>query len=108
MCSRIQPQIANDIIEEGNLQTVVGNNEQYSFLPRMGVFKLTKITTKCRIVYLSNLAQNSKTVTLSISHNQAISSCPNLNNYINTALLYIRFQKFLLDFDLVEQFLSLQ
>ena len=103
----LKEQIANDIIEEVNLQTVVDNNEQYSFLPHMGVFKLTRTTTKCRIVYLSNLAEKSKTVTPSISHNQAILPGPNLNNKINTALLYLRFDKFLLVFDLVKAFLSI-
>ena len=74
-----------------------------SFLAHMPVFKMHKESTKCRLVFLSNLAQrNGKN--FSVSHNQAIRAGPNLNHKISTSLLHTRFGEFMLTFDLKKAF----
>ena len=71
-----------------------------SSLPHMGVFRLYHETTKCRIVFLSNLAEKNPRLPQTISHNQAMLSGPNLNRKITTAIFKLRFDKYLLCFDL--------
>ena len=78
-----------------------------SFIPHMGVFKMSNDSTKCRIVYLSNLVDrrlNSKAV----SHNQAILSGPCLNRKISTTLCDWRFDKFIITFDVIKAFLNIE
>ena len=54
-----------------NLPQFMEDNPTCSFLSRMPIFKSDKETTKCRIVFLSNLCD--KTVESQvISHNQAM------------------------------------
>ena len=69
----------------------------------MGVFKLNKQTTKCRIVYLSNLCQSNFN-NITIFHNQAIHSGPCLNAKLSSSLIYLKFGKSLLIFDLQKAF----
>lgn len=80
------------------------NNPHSSFLPHMGVFKLNRETTKCRVVFLSNLCQRDPTKPLTVSHNQAMHSGPCLNQKISSALTQLRFGKFLLCYDLKRAF----
>ena len=97
----IREQIELEIVEKiPDLQQFLIKNPTASFLPHMGVFKLNNETTKCRIVFLSNLAENKSNQNNSISHNQAMLSGPNLNQKIATALLKLRFDKYLMCFDL--------
>ena len=42
-----------------DLEEFLQTHPSHSFLPHMGIFKLDRDTTKCRIVYLSNLCQSS-------------------------------------------------
>lgn len=81
-------------------------NPHHSYIAHMGVFKLNRETTKCRIVYLSNLCQKSQNG-ISMSHNQVMHAGPNLNQKITTALLLLRFDKSLLCFDLKKAFLQI-
>ena len=73
----------------------------------MPVFRLDRESTKCRVVYLSNLAEKGDKNTHKISHNQAMYSGPNLNCKITTALTKLRFDEFILCFDLQKAFLNI-
>ena len=77
----------------------------YSYLAHMPVFRLEKISSPCRVVFLSNL--NGKGASI-ISHNQAMLSGPNLNRKLSTALISLRFDPFLLCFDLKKAFLQIE
>ena len=89
-----------------NLDTFLEENPNHSFLAHMAVFKPDKETTKCRVVYLSNLCEKSY-VSTAISHNQAMFSGPNLNRKISSALLHLRFDALLFCFDMKRAFLNI-
>lgn len=93
------------IIERVDDKSFLTQNPQYSFLAHMGVFKLDRETSKCRIVFLSNLCQKTNNK-IQLSHNQVIHAGPNLNNKITTALLHLRFDERLLCFDIRKAFLQ--
>ena len=104
--SVIKEQVGMGIVEQiPNLKQFLTENPTASFLPHMGVFRMSNETTKCRIVYLSNLAE--KLASCSISHNQAMLSGPNLNRKITTAILKMRFDEYILCFDLQKAFLCI-
>ena len=73
------------------------------FLPHNGVFRPGHQSTKCRIVFLSNLNGTPN----KLSHNQASLPGPNLNHKLTTALTLLRFDNFLITFDLKQAFLQL-
>ncbi|XP_068225114.1 uncharacterized protein [Palaemon carinicauda] len=101
-------QLKSGIIQRiDNLPQFLEEHPSHSFLPHMGVFKLNRETTKCRVVYLSNLCQKSKGGGLTISHNQAIFPGPTLNQKIVAALLHLRFGFNLLCFDICQAFNNL-
>ena len=79
-------------------------NPKCSFLAHMGVFKPNRDTTKCRVVYLSNLSGNDSGFPLTVTHNQAMHSGPSLNQSISTAILHLRFDHNLLIFDIKKAF----
>ena len=87
-----------------NLDQFLSENPSHSFLPHMGVFKMDRETTKCRVVFLSNLCEVDPKRTNAISHNQAIHSGPNLNKKLSTALLHLRFDTKILCFDICKAF----
>ena len=62
-----------------DLEGFMQENPGYSFLAHMGVFRLKRETTKCRVVYLSNLCGNDSGLPVTVSHNQAMHSSPSLN-----------------------------
>ena len=102
----IKDQERQGIIEQiDDLPKFLEEHPAHSFLPHMGVFKMDRETTKCRVVYLSNLSEGPRCK--SISHNQAMLSGPNLNRKMSTALLELRFDKYLLCFDLKKAFLQI-
>lgn len=73
-------QLQLGIIEQiPDLPAFLEEHPSSSFLPHMGVFKLGRESTKCRVVYLSNLCENNPNQLKTISHNQAMLSGPNLN-----------------------------
>ena len=87
-----------------DLDEYLANNPQASFMPYMGVFRLSRESTKCRIVFLSNLVENKPNNQLTVSHNQAILPGPSLNQKLASSILHLRFDKYLLCFDLVRAF----
>lgn len=90
-----------------NLSDFLQNNPVHSFLPHMGVFRMDRETTKCRVVFLSNLCEKNKNGVISMSHNQVIHPGPCLNPKITTALMHLRFDETLLCYDLKKAFLSI-
>ena len=80
------------IIEKSeNLDQFIQDNPQCSFLPHMGVFRPGKETTKCRVVFLSNLAQKDTKGQAFLSHNQTMLPGASINRKISTALMQLRF-----------------
>ena len=90
-----------------NLEQYLRENPEYSFLPHMSIFKPHKETTKCRMVFLSNLCDKGKGGN-AISHNQAMYSGPCVNQKLLTSLMLLRFDLKLLCFDLKKAFLQIQ
>ena len=81
-------------------------NSKVSFLPHSAVFRETSASTKLRVVFLSNLKENSNENFL--SHNQISSPGVCLNHKLQTALItLLRFDKNLVTFDLKKAFLQL-
>ena len=67
-----QGQVQKGIIGKiENLNEFLDKNPESSFMPHMPVFRMDKDTTKCRNVFLSNLAEISKNH-INLSHNQTI------------------------------------
>lgn len=79
----------------------------YSFLSHMSVFKMTSHTTKCRVVYLSNLCERSSSRSVTLSHNQTIHSGPNLNSKLLCSLLGLRFDEYMFTYDIKKAFLTM-
>ena len=104
----IKDQESLGVIEKvEDIQNHIKTHPTCSFLAHMGIFKLKNDTTKCRIVYLSNLCDR-KYNKNAISHNQAIMSGPCLNKKITTAVCEMRFGKYLLCFDIIKAFLNIE
>ena len=59
----------------------------YSFLPHMPVIRKERESTKCRVVFLSNLSEPEPTKPITVSHNQAMLPGPCLNKKLSTTLL---------------------
>ena len=90
-----------------NLDNFLLEHPEACFLAHMPVFKLNKETTKCRNVYLSNLAGRDPNKTVTLSNNQCVKSGPTVNHKISTSFILMRFDKYLLCFDLVKAFLQI-
>ena len=101
----IDQQESDGIIERiPDLETFLKENAGgISFLAHNGVFRPGHESTKCRIVFLSNLKGDQKL----LSHNQCSLPGPNLNHKLTTALTLLRFDKFLITFDLKQAFLQI-
>ena len=82
------------------------DHPESSFLPHMGVFKPDRDTTKIRVVFLSNLVEQTKALH-AVSHNQAMLPGPPLNNKIAISLIFTRFDEYLITFDLRKAFLQI-
>ena len=101
----VKDQLAAGIIAPVyNLEQYKAEHRDYAFLPHMGIFKPDRETTKCRIVFLSNLKEHERGKKLSFSHNQCMHSGPNLNQKLSLALLHLRFDKRILTYDLKKAF----
>lgn len=87
-----------------NFYSFLEEYPEHSFLPHVGIFKLNRETTKCWIVYLFNLRQKDNDKPLTVSHNMAIHSSPNLYPKISAALPQLRFDKKFLIYDLRKAF----
>ena len=104
----IKQQTEEGIIEMiDDIKLYSDEHPNISFLPHMGVFKLERESSKCRIVFLSNLTEKSSVSPDSISHNQAMFSGPNLNQKVVTALTKLRFEKYICCFDIKKAFLNI-
>ena len=68
----------------------------------MPIIRPERETTKCRIVFLSNLQESFNKRCL--SHNQCMYAGPNLNQKLSSAFLNLRFDDKLLIFDLKKAF----
>ena len=79
-----------------NIDRFREEHQSASFLPHMSVIKMNRESTKCRVVFLSNLAEKDKSKPLTLSHNQTIYTGPNLNQKLNISLLQLRFGEFAL------------
>ena len=101
----LSKQESEGIIEKiPDLETLLNENPQgLSFLAHNGVFRPDHQSTKCRIVFLSNLHGNKHR----LSHNHASLPGPNLNQKLSTSLTLLRFDKYLITFDLKQAFLQL-
>ena len=101
-------QEAQGIIERiEDLDTFCKECPKFSFLPHMPVFRLEKKSSPCRVVFLSNLKEKIPGQ-VTMSHNQAILSGPCLKRKITTAMLSLRFDQYLLYFDLKKAFLQIE
>lgn len=109
MHDTFKKQVTDGIIQKiGNIDQFVKENPCHSFLPHMGVFKPDRETTKCRVVFLSNLCEKSKFQPSAVSHNQPMYYGQSLNQKISTALIQLRFGKFSLCYDLKKTFNQIQ
>ena len=109
MSENISELESSGIIERiHDIEGFISENPTCSFLPHMPIFKLSKETTKCRFVFLSNLCQKSDTNSVTISHNMAMHSGPCLNQKLTGALMLLRFDRKLLVFDLCKAFCQIQ
>ena len=90
-----------------NFDQFLQENPNCSFVPHMSVFRKDKESSPCRVVYLANICESTKGGLKTMSHSQVISSGPNLNSKILTNLILLRFDKFLLIFDIVKAFLNI-
>lgn len=96
----IKKQMEDGIIEMVDLNSVQ-NDPLCSFLSHGAVFRENVESTKCRVVYWSNLSEKGCN---NLSHNQVSLPGPNLNGSIQSVLTLLRFNKYLLVFDLVKAF----
>lgn len=70
----------------------------------MGIFKPDRETTKCRVVFLSNLNEVEPGKRMRISHNQCMNPGPTLNQTLSSAYFHLRFDEKLLTYDLKNAF----
>ena len=98
-------QVRENIIERVDLESYLSESDGVSFLPHSAVIRENAETTKCRVVFLANLADRRSG---GLSHNQVSFSGRNLNNSLLDSLLFLRFEKFLYIFDLVSAFLQIR
>jgi len=89
-----------------DLNSFIESHPEYSVLPHMPVFRLNRSTTKCRVVFLSNLVQSDNRNQSAYSHNQCMHSGPPLNPKITTAVTNLRFGEKLLIYDVTKAFLQ--
>ena len=106
-------QVFKDQEKEGIIEKIpdlnqfMKDNPAHSFLSHMAIFRLDRATTKCRVVFLSNLSEAVDKNSKSFSHNMAMYAGPNLNLKITSALMHQRFGEVLLSYDIRQAFLNL-
>jgi len=91
-----------------DVEAYIYQNPDVSFLPHTGVVKLSRDTTKVRVVLLSNLCEPIPNQLKTVSHNNALLPGPCLNHKLSTSLLLSRFDKYILIFDITKAFLGIQ
>ncbi|XP_068229710.1 uncharacterized protein [Palaemon carinicauda] len=101
----IQEQIEMAIIERiPNVEKFLEKHPEASFLAHMPIFRPDKETTKCRVVFMSNLGESVDGRPLTVTHNQAMHPGPNLNQKLSTAFMNLRFASKLLCYDIKKAF----
>ncbi|XP_068216710.1 uncharacterized protein [Palaemon carinicauda] len=101
----IQEQIEMGIIERiSNVEKFLEKHPEASFLAHMPIFRPDKETTKCRVVFMSNLGESVDGRPLTVTHNQAMHPGPNLNQKLSTAFMNLRFGSKLLCYDIKKAF----
>ena len=98
----IRDQEEAGVIERfGDIQSFIKEHPTCSFLAHMGVFRMSNESIKCRVVYLSNLADKRRNKS-ALSHNQVLLSGPYCNKKLSTAICDLRFDKYSLCFEGIE------
>ena len=90
-----------------NLDEFMSDNPECKFLAHMPVMKPDRESTKCRIVYLSNLAGRDLDKPVTLNNNQCMYAGPCLNRKISTSVMQLRFDRYVLCFDLVKAFMQI-
>lgn len=88
-----------------DLDVLLKENPGASFLPHSAILKESSSTTKCRVVFLSNLCERGGG---GMSHNEISFPGMNLNQSLFASLLLLRFDRYLLSFDLRKAFLMIK
>ena len=101
----IQKQIDENIIEQVDLDLYLKDNSGISFLPHSAVIRENAETTKLRVVFNANLSDK---FSGGLSHNQVSFSGRNLNNTLFDSLLFLRFDKYMLCYDICSAFLQIK
>ena len=91
-----------------NVENFMLKNPTCAFLPHKPVYKFDRSTTKVRVVLMPNLKEKMTDGIQNFSNNQCILAGPNLNHKIVTAVTLLRFDKFLLNFDIQKAFLNIE
>ncbi|XP_068250638.1 uncharacterized protein [Palaemon carinicauda] len=83
----IHTQLVNYVLEKTtrNSEGRLKEHPESSFMPFMGIFKPDRETTKCRVVFLSNLSDKG-----SMNHNQTMHAGPTLNQKLSTSIINLR------------------
>ena len=91
-----------------NVDQFIDEHPEASFLAHMPVFRMNNASTKVRVVYLSNACEPRRDKSLTLNHNQCMVAGPCLNSKISISLIHLRFDTYLLIFDLVKAFLQIK
>ena len=89
-----------------DLDSYLQDHPKHSFLAHMGVFKMDRESTRCRLVFLSNISETKKGVK-TLSHNQAMYPGPCLNKKLSASFFSLRFDDYLMIYDLKKAFLQI-
>jgi len=101
-------QVESGVLEPiHDVEKYLAEHPSHSFLPHMSVFRPGSQSTKCRVVYLSNICEMNRSKPRTVSHNQAIYPGPNLNKKLSTSLILLRFDKYLMCLDICKAFLNI-
>ena len=102
----IQQQLRDGIIElVDDLPAFLKANKVHSFVPHSAVIRAAAATTKVRVVFMSNLADRRGG---GLSHNEISFPGANLNYALLESLTLLRFDKYLISYDLVKAFLQIR
>ena len=100
-----QNQLKTGVIEKiENANQFRIEHPEFSFFPFMPIFKLERETTKCRIVFLSNICEKDPTKVATLSHNQTIHAGPSINQKLSSSILHLRVGSKICCLDLVKAF----
>ena len=101
----IKQQLRDNIIEPIDLSEMKNSGRNFSFLAHSAVVRAEAQTTKVRVVFMGNLADKRFG---GLSHNDVSYSGANLNYALLDNLTLLRFDNYLITFDLVKAFLQIR